>query len=75
MQLFYRNANVQCQCSVCAPLNEIYNAATATIIAPIAPTTEPARWPAALAVAMAGEVEVGETVGFPLVLRVFVPFE
>jgi hypothetical protein len=56
-------------------LNVIYNATTATTIAPIAPITEPARWPAALAVAMAGEVEVAETVGFPVVLRVFVPFE
>jgi hypothetical protein len=75
----------ECSCSTvmlmynanapCAPLNVIYNATTATIIALIAPITEPARWPAALAVAMAGEVEVAETVGFPVVLRVFVPFE
>lgn len=68
------NAKVQCPCSVCAPChsNVIYNAAAATINAQIAPTTEPAKWLAALAVAVAGDVEVEEAVGEAVVLRVAV---
>jgi hypothetical protein len=72
------NSSVQCPCSVCAPCRSkvIYNAAAARIKAPTAPTTEPARWLAALALAVAGPVdEVDEPVGEAVVLRVAVLFD
>ena len=53
-------------------VESIYNTATATINAPIAPAREPARWPAAFWVAVAGLVEVAEPVGLPVVRRVVV---
>lgn len=65
-------------CSICAPCRSkvIYNAAAAMIKAPIAPTTEPASWLAALALAMAGpDDEVDEPVGEAVVLSVAVLFD